>query len=313
VQPSLEQSLVWVDRNGNPQPFAFSSLKAYSTPRISKDRIAVAIHPAGSINFGSRDIWKLDLLRGTDIPLTSNGLSYWEVWSPDGKRLVYSSSVSGIPNLFVMNANGTGQQRLTTSPNVQAPSSWTENGNLVAFVEAPAGSLNWKIWVLPMDGDRKPKLFYETQSALYYPTFSPDGHYIAYGSMEAAGQPAVYVQPYPGPGERLRISPGIGSEPIWSADGHELFYRERQREGQKFFAVTILSTNPIRTEAPRRLFEAKPREYEFSTPLRLWDVDRDGQHFLLIRTEESKEKPVTQIHAVLNWTEELKHQSPLTH
>jgi hypothetical protein len=39
-----------------------------------------------------------------------------------------------------------------------------------------------------------------------------------------------------------------------------------------------------------------------------WDATPDGQRLLLLRREESKDKPVTQIHIVLNWTEELKRR-----
>ena len=58
------------------------------------------------------------------------------------------------------------------------------------------------------------------------------------------------------------------------------------------------------------LFEAKPGEYNGTVPVRGWDVTSDGQRFLLLRNVASTDKPVTEMHVVLNWTEELKRLVP---
>src|SRR5262249_16264717 len=145
---------------------------------------------------------------------------------------------------------------------------------------------------------------------------SPDGHWMAYASPES-GTDEVYVQPYPGPGEKHRISTQGGVEPIWTANGRELLYRSQElvpsrelHQEQSYFSVTITTLNPFRTESPRLLFQTKPLEYWSSTPVRGWDASPDGQRFLLSRHEESKDKPVTQLHVILNWTDELRRRVP---
>src|SRR6185503_17798389 len=139
--------------------------------------------------------------------------------------------------LYIVNADGSGQiERLTTSEYEQRPSSWSAQGNLIAFLEYHGD--NSQIWVLPMDGQRTPKLFLESRFFLSYPEFSPDGRWIAYISPES-GRSELYVQPYPGPGEKIRISTEGASEPVWV--GNELLYRD----GDKFFSVTITSTSPL--------------------------------------------------------------------
>src|SRR5262249_5172194 len=55
------------------------------------------------------------------------------------------------------------------------------------------------------------------------PSFSPDGHWLAYASGET-GRSEVYVQPFPGPGGKVPISSGGGSFPVWSPVGRELFF-----------------------------------------------------------------------------------------
>jgi hypothetical protein len=129
---------------------------------------------------------------------------------------------------------------------------------------------------------------------------------MAYVSPES-GTNEVYVQPYPGPGEKHRISTQGGVEPIWTANGRELLYRSQE---QYVFSVTISSLNPFRSETPRLLFQYKPIEYYGTTPVRGWDAMPDGQRFLLAREEESKDKPVTQLQVMLNWTEELNRRAP---
>jgi hypothetical protein len=118
------------------------------------------------------------------------------------------------------------------------------------------------------------------------------------------------VQPYPGPGEKKRLSLGGAWEPIWTADGRELLYRYTQQKDfrEKFYSVA-LSFNPLRAEAPRELFETQPGEYETTGGGRDWDVSKDGRRFLLLRRKPN-DKPVDKIHVVLNWTEDLKRLAP---
>ena len=79
---------------------------------------------------------------------------------------------------------------------------------------------------------------------------------------------------------------------------------------ERFFSVAIRSFSPFRTDAPRLLFEAEPGEYEGTGPVRGWDVSAHGQRFLLRRPIESTDPPVTTIHVVQNWFEELKERVP---
>src|SRR5262249_6360061 len=72
-------------------------------------------------------------------------------------------------------------------------------------------------------------------------TFSPDGLWVAYSSNQS-GRSEVYVQPYPGPGQRIQISTDGGSEALWARNGHELFCRN----GNKMMAVSV-SLQPVFT------------------------------------------------------------------
>jgi Tol biopolymer transport system component len=81
---------------------------------------------------------------------------------------------------------------------------WSPDGKALAFTQRPAGGKSG-IWVLPTDGERKPRPFFQTPFDKFGPQFSPDGRWIAYFSNES-GRNQVYVQPYPGPGGKWQVS-----------------------------------------------------------------------------------------------------------
>ena len=129
-------------------------------------------------------------------------------------------------NLYAINADGGGKpERLTTSDSEQTPSSWASDQHDRVPAAAGLTAVPTGIWVLPMEGEPQGRrLFLESRFNLSYPEFSPDGRWMAYVSNES-GAAEVYVQPYPGPGEKIRISTAGGLEPIWTANGRELLYR----------------------------------------------------------------------------------------
>ena len=86
--------------------------------------------------------------------------------------------------------------------------------------------------------------------------FSPDGRWIAYTTNEA-GQPNVYVQPFPGPGGKYQVSRDGGGYPVWRADGKELFYLAADAT---LMAVPIDGTDQFDIGVPQALFPtAVPR------------------------------------------------------
>ena len=81
----------------------------------------------------------------------------------------------------------------------------------------------YDLWVLPLEGDRKPQPYLQTQFRENQGQFSPDGHWVAYTSDES-GRLEVYVQPFPAAGGKWQISTNGGENPKWRRDGKELFY-----------------------------------------------------------------------------------------
>ena len=99
--------------------------------------------------------------------------------------------------------------------------------------------------------------------------FSPDGRWPAYISNESR-RTEVYVRPYLGPGGKWQISTEGGTQPVWSRDGRELFYRN----GKKMMVVDISTRTAFSTGKPKMLFEMEtPAPYGAYSD---YDVSPDG-------------------------------------
>ncbi len=198
-------------------------------------------------------------------------------------------------------ADGSGAaERLTTSENIQSPSSWSPDGQVLAFYERSDADRD--IWVLPIEGERKPRPFLQTPFEEAGAVFSPDGRWLAYMSTES-GRQEIYVQPFPGPGGKWQISTEGGREPLWARNGEELFYRI----GDKMMAVEVATAPTFSAGSPRLLFEGT---FQMALLSRAnYNVAPDGQRFVMIQ-EGASDSSVSQINVVLNWFEELKQRVP---
>ena len=190
---------------------------------------------------------------------------------------------------------------MTTSEYIQAPMSWSPDGQLLAFIEVNP-TTGYDIWVLRLS-DRKAQPFLRTPFNEAAPRFSPDGRWLAYISDES-GRYEIYVQPYPGPGGKWQISTEGGTEPVWNRNGRELFYRS----GDKMMAVDIATQPGFAAGKPRMLFEGPYVPTPATSPN--YDVSPDGQRFLMLKPSEQAQAAPTQINVVLNWFEELKQKVP---
>ena len=122
--------------------------------------------------------------------------------------------------------------------------------------------------------DVKPVVATPNSEGLEGFSLSPDGRWIAYTSS-ATGTQEVWVQPYPGPGAAVRVSPNGGNEPIWARNGRELYYLE----GRRMMAVQIQEGTTFSFSPARFLFENTHAE---SAQAPSYDVAADGR-FLMVR------------------------------
>ena len=223
----------------------------YDSLALSPDerRVAVALGTGKPENL---DIWIIDIARNLRSRLTVDpGTNGSPVWSPDGTRIAFEGQRSGKFSLRQQLINGTAadESLLEGSGNLR-PSSWSADGRFIAYTILGSFPFTSDVWVLPLFGDRKPFPLAQTAFTENSAVFSPDGRWIAYTSNEA-GQPNVYVQPFPGAGGKYRISRDGGSHPVWRADGKELFYLGADGT---MMAVPIDATGQFDAGVPQALF-----------------------------------------------------------
>ncbi len=196
-------------------------------------------------------------------------------------------------DIYTKRADGSGEAELLLSvPGHAYQPAPQPNGQALAYTLAPGND----VWIAPEEGE--PVRFLETPFHEHAAVFSPDGRFLALVSDES-GQNEVYVHAYPDAHRRWTISSAGGTEPTWSADGSELFYRNRDA-----MMVVALETEPeLDPSVPRALFR---KAFRMSAVLTNYDVSSDGQRFVMAEGGDE----TTEIRVVVNWFEELERIAP---
>lgn len=273
---AFETRLVWVDRQGRESAVDADSAY-YLAPRVSPDGARVAVIRPGELGIG--EVWVMDA--------DADGADYNPIWTPDGTRLTYTSKGQIVERPVDRDE---APRPILTREHYQFPRSWSPDGRFLAFMEvSPGGS---RVWIMSRDGEPEPLL--DGSFASGSPRFAPEGGWIAYVSDES-GRYEVYVRRYPGSQRGQRISTGGGREPVWSANGRELFYRE----GNKMMAVTVSTEPELEVGDPVELWEAPYFSQEFLATN--YDVAPDGRFLMLAVPEASRPEPM-RVHVFLDWT-----------
>jgi len=289
-----QAALSWVSRTGQTSPLALPTA-AYQNVTISPDGSRAAI----DIDGANASIWMLDLARTAMTRLTLEWSTNDPTWTPDGTRVAFSSAKGGSRSLFWQRVDNQGGQEpvfpLGQFTAQVGGSSWLPDGQTVIF-DALSPGTGRDLWVVSLNGERAPKPLLQTSFNESQPAVSPDGRSLSYVSNET-GRAEVYVQRYPGPGGKSRISADGGTFPAWARDGHELFYRGPTG----MMGVALDSVRGVATGQPRLLFKT-------TGPATRYAVGRDGR-FLMIENlpASATARPIT---VVLNWFEELKAKLP---
>ncbi|MGI9064892.1 MAG: protein kinase domain-containing protein [Pyrinomonadaceae bacterium] len=288
--------LVVVDRKGNVRPVT----DGRGLPQdfsLSPDGRSVAARVV-AVN---DDLWTYDIARGMPLRLTFDaGDEIFPQWTPDGTRIAFGTRFGKI---FWKPADGTGQrEEISRGEYTRYPSSFSPDGKTLAFVEVHP-TRQRDIWLLPLDGKRKPQPFQITDADEGAPKISPDGHWIAFVSDES-GRDEIYVRPIGSPGGKRRISTEGGTFPVWARNGRELFFLK----GDKLAAVTLdTQTNPV---GPERVVLEAPKlgDLQFQADWPFYDVMPDGGHFVMLLSPQYPSP--THYNVVVNWFEELRQRIP---
>ena len=246
----------------------------YTAPTLSPDGTRVAV-ARGDDRSPTRDIWVFDLNGTTRTRVTldpSDDLS--PRWSADGQWLVFSSDRGGQRDIYRHRASGEGSDEIVFRSAVsKSVSAWSPDGRFIVY-DTGGGGVDADLHVLPLFGDRIPRVLSSAAGLQQQADISPDGRLIAYASS-ASGHYEVIVETFPEKGGLWQISTDGGSEPVWGGDGRELYFESGD---------TILSTEVYRSSAglnwsaPRAMF----RIANFQGLPRSLTVSPDGQRFVAV-------------------------------
>jgi Tol biopolymer transport system component len=266
---------------------------------LSPDGAKVAVSRLDSQAVGTSVIWVYEFAHGNGQRLTfDRAASYMPVWSPDGSRLVFTSSPSGSNDLYQKASSGVGtEDSLLKSMETKSSYDWSRAGRWLLYGLLSAGP--WELWILPLTGnDHKPWRYLASQYNESQGRFSPDGHFVAYTSDES-GKNEVYVQTFPqASGGKWLISKG-GTMPHWRHDGKELFYLSAD---SRMMVIDVTTTPEFRYGNPKALFAAPIFGGPRTLNVTRYDVAPDGQKFLInALAADASTAPASPITVVLNW------------
>jgi serine/threonine protein kinase len=280
---SSMMTLQWVDPTGKTEPLG-AKPGAYGEPSLSPDGKRVALEVTEG---GRTDDWVYDPQRDAMTRLTFDGSAHfsWPIWNPDGRYVVLQSSGKGI---LQARADGSSQpQSLTESKAPLFPDAFTQDGKRLAYDDFSTGRS--QIWTVPLEEQGgqlkagKPEQFLKSGFDDRFPSFSPDGRWLAYQSNES-GKFEIYVRALPPPsagqGGKWQISNGGGREPHWPRNGHDLFYQS----GDQIMAVSY-------TVKGDTFVAEKPRVWIAKLGGPDWAMAPDGKRVLVLTPAESAEAP----------------------
>ena len=293
----------WLDGTGKTESLGFEPA-TYNFPRLAPDgsRLAVVVRQGGS-----GDIWIYDLQRGSRARLTSGiHLTSYLVWSPDGRFLVFQSA----GGMFWTRADGAAEPRaLTVSKSLQFPTSFAPDGTRLVFSELTPGAAA-EIRTMPVESASgqmragEPQLFLKTSTVNTFAAFSPDGRWLAYADAPV-GIYEGYVRAFPDRGAIVQISNAGGMMPVWSRNGHELFYRT---EDQRIMVVNYtVKGESFVSDKPRVWFGKQLANTGSSVNI---DLAPDGKRFAVLMPAQSPEPRETQNHVtlVVNFFDEVRRR-----
>ncbi|MCG6986939.1 MAG: hypothetical protein LJF06_01955 [Gemmatimonadetes bacterium] len=265
-------------------------------------------HPWVALGDGTT-IWLYDLERGLATPLVPRGSSAdafraFPVWAPSDSAVAFGWCNLDVVSVADLSARHIARQ----STDCRRPTDWSSDGRYLIVTDIPspdtrsardtAAALQDHTFIAALDLAQGRTIRFKVPGNAGEGALSPDMRWIAYTSDEA-GNPEVYVQPFPKGGRPVRVSAEGGRAPRWSSDGRQLFF-EAPDGGIMVASVTPGPAFP--PPSPHLLFHApgwtRPLFFDAGTP---YDVSPDGQRFVIRQTASTKDAVLVQ-----NWPAKLE-------
>ena len=179
---------------------------------LSPDGTSVAI----SLSFsGSSEIYLIHPENGTILRrLTTNrSIDISPTWSPDGKRIAFVSDREGSPQIWVMNADGSGARPITFQGNYNQSPDWSPKGDLIVFTSRDEKYV-FDLFTVNPDQPKDIRRLTQNQGSNESGSFSPDGRHIVFSSSRN-GRSNLYIMTNDGFAQQQLTRGGGYSYPDW--------------------------------------------------------------------------------------------------
>jgi Tol biopolymer transport system component len=276
------RELRWVSRDGETVGRASEPVDAWDL-RIAPDGRRVAITEVDPqlrtldvfIREGSQPV-------GTRLSLSTDG-DESGVWSPDGLRIAWAGRRR---HVMIRGAGAVlPEQTIASFDSPVQVWDWSRDGRSLLIGRAHADTRD-DLWIQPPTEGAAAQPYVTTAFNQTFGVFSPDGRSVAYASDES-GKFDIYIDSFPKPGARLRVTTAGGTEPRWNRDGTELYFRR----GRELHSVALTRAGgALEVGAMNRLFDA-------GAAVRSYDVSPDGRRFLInLPATSAAHAPITIVH-----------------
>ncbi len=250
---------------------------------------------------------------GQPIRLTWSGQNFSADLSPDGSKIVFasdrdrngSSTDYTHAEIYVMNADGTNQQRLTNSQADDGEPHWSPDGSKILFMSSQDGSMNnWEIFVMKADGSGLTQLTDNTVPDRL-PVWSPDGQTIIFG-RDLGNDYIIYTMNADGSQQsQLSNNPIQGSRPSFSPDGTHIVYNVSQGDVFSIFVMNADGSSPLRLTSGDRynaIWSPNGRQILFASD----DDENSGTQLYVMNADGSGAEKLTddgdRYYSVTDWS-----------
>jgi len=261
----------------------------YNQPVLSPDATRVAVIKA-DLAKETNDLWIVDIASGRGTQITTSKSRepvQAPAWSPDAKYVGYVGLRGSRYGIYRKLTTGEGDEELIYQ-HAGGPivlTDWSLDGKVLSFYASDLSGST--LYLVPVDGDRKPVEVTHSESQVVAARLSPDGRWLAYRSNEKDNRDQIFVRAVPAPGAskdapvgKWQVSTDGGEGMVWwRRDGKELYYIGPERS---VMAVEVRAGQDFEFSKPRLLFKAPASIPATGNPGAFGSVSRNGERVVFV-------------------------------